>query len=102
MFKRQVAAMEVSPTMLGRPAMELRESILRGGPDVAPASSYEELPAAQVTIKMHKAVTCLLAASLLPVPKSLKTHVLHLPHLRSTATGQTLCCWTRQDCKLPL
>lgn len=47
LFKRQVAAMEVSPTMLGRPAMELRESILRGGPDVAPASSYEELPAAQ-------------------------------------------------------
>ncbi|KAL4425773.1 hypothetical protein ABPG75_009789 [Micractinium tetrahymenae] len=47
LFKRQVAAMEVSPTMLGRPAMELRDSILRGGPDVAPSSSYEELPAAQ-------------------------------------------------------
>ncbi|KAL4445828.1 hypothetical protein ABPG77_009027 [Micractinium sp. CCAP 211/92] len=47
LFKRQVAGMEVSPTMLGRPATELRESILRGGPDVAPASSYEELPASQ-------------------------------------------------------
>lgn len=33
--------------MLGRPATDLRESILRGGPDVAPASSYEELPATQ-------------------------------------------------------
>ncbi len=47
LLKRQVAAMEVSGTMLLRDDRELWDNILRGGPDVAPASSYEEVPASQ-------------------------------------------------------
>jgi hypothetical protein len=47
LLKRQVTAMEVSPTMLARSDLGVRDAILRGGPDVAPPSSYEELPAAQ-------------------------------------------------------
>ena len=47
LLKRQVAGMEVSPTMLRPEDAARRDGLLRGGPDVAPPSSYEELPAAQ-------------------------------------------------------
>lgn len=57
LYKRQVASVEVSPSMLLRASVELRENVLRAPPDVAPPSSYEELPAAQ-----H----CFWADSLLP------------------------------------
>lgn len=42
LHKRQVAAMEVPPEL-----REVRDGILAGGPDVAPLSSYEELPASK-------------------------------------------------------
>ncbi|PRW59374.1 hypothetical protein C2E21_2229 [Chlorella sorokiniana] len=47
LLKRQVVAMEVSPAMLSREDAERRDDILHSGPDVAPASSYEELPPSQ-------------------------------------------------------
>lgn len=46
LLKRQAAGMEVSPTMLDRGDWERRQELLAGGPDIAPPSSFEELPAA--------------------------------------------------------
>lgn len=39
--------MEVSPSMLSPADWQRREELLHSGPDVAPPSSFEELPAAQ-------------------------------------------------------
>lgn len=107
LFKRQVAAMEVSPTMLGRPATELRENILRGGPDVAPASSYEELPASQVGISGRHQQSAFVPQQI-EAPLDLSCFSPHeTPSATSifcacsTATGPTRCCWTRRSCRHP-
>ena len=47
LYKRQVAAMEVGPGSLPRPDAERRDAMLRTGPDIAPPSSYEEMPASR-------------------------------------------------------
>ena len=47
MLKRQVASLHLSPSMAGREAWEARQRILAAPPDVAPTSSYEELPASR-------------------------------------------------------
>lgn len=46
LLKRQAAGMEVSPAMLAPADWERRQELLAGGPDIAPPSSFEELPAA--------------------------------------------------------